>query len=124
MELARRVVARKLEQLLFIEGLTDCIGRPGHHRQMSKANIAGAHRLDALWHLRCSLADRDSIRRGVGGHVAVEAHPVDCAVGALALPVLALVELGCQLRALQLQLVDVLAQLEQPGSQLGVRLSH
>src|SRR5260370_22392906 len=63
------------------------------------------HRLGALRHPSQVLADGDPRPGGVGGYVAVEADPIDRAVGALLVPVVALVELGGQAGELELQLV-------------------
>src|SRR5260370_41791514 len=63
------------------------------------------HGLGALRHPSQVLADGDPRPGGVGGYVAVEADPIDRAVGALLVPVVALVELGGQAGELELQLV-------------------
>src|SRR5690242_3119427 len=77
---------------------------------MAEADLARLHGLRALRHPAQVLAHRDPSRGRVGGHVAVEADPVDRAVRALSLPVVALVELGGEAGELELELVDDLAQ--------------
>jgi hypothetical protein len=79
------------------------------------AVLAISHRPPARRHLIYALADRDPVGRRVGGHVALETQPVDGAVGALVLPVPGSRELRRQFGELELEVVDVLAELDQTG---------
>src|SRR5205807_7065347 len=74
-----------------------------------EADLTRLHGLSARRHSAQVLADRDPRPGGVGRHVAVEADPVDGAVGALLIPVGTLVELGGEAGELELELVDGLA---------------
>ena len=112
-KLARRILTRQIEQRPFLECVANCVGGPRHHRQMGEADVAVLHGEPALWHLRDPLPDQDPVGGGVGGHVTVEADPVDPAVATLVLPVLGLFELGRELRKLELQVVDVSTQLDE-----------
>src|SRR6266487_1854877 len=96
-----------------LECVANSVRGPRHHGQMGEADVAVLHGEPALWHLRDPLPDRDPVGGRVGGHVTVEADPVDRAVGTLVLPVLGLFELGRELRKLELQVVDVSTQLDE-----------
>ena len=58
-------------------------------------------------------ADRDAVGCRRGGHVTLEANPVDRAVGTFAVPVFGLVERSGDLREPELQAVDLVPQRNQ-----------
>ena len=73
------------------------------------------------------LADCDAVRDRVRRHLAVDADPVDRAVGALVVPTLGLVEFHRQPGEPQLELVDGLPEPHQLQAQrrtLKTRLEH
>ena len=114
----------ELEQLGLFESLTHGVRRPCHHGEMSEADLAVVHGLDAFRQIGSKLADRDPVAGGVGGHVAVEADPVVGAGRALFLPEVGLDEVGGKFGEVELELVDDLTNGDQLIADLLSGLTH
>src|SRR5437879_11074173 len=80
---------------------------------MGKADLAPIHGVGAARHLGQAPTHGEPVIGRVGGHPAVEADPIPRAVKAFVVPPVGLIELGGELRELELELVDDPAQTDQ-----------
>src|SRR5207244_13040767 len=93
-------------------------------RGMGKADLAPIHGVGAARQVGQALTHRKPVVGRVGGHPAVEADPIPRAVKAFVVPPRGLVELGGELRELELELVDDPAQADQLMGDLLARGDH
>src|SRR5437899_1123437 len=91
---------------------------------MGKADLAPIHGVGAARHLGEALTHRKPVVGRIGGHPAVEADPIPRAVKAFVVPPVGLVELGGELRELELELVDDPAQADQLMGDFLAREDH
>ena len=117
-ELARRALARLLQQPTFLKTTRHRIRRAGHDCEMGETDLAALHGLDALRQLLQVLAHRHRGTCGAAVHVAVVADPVDRGGRALLVVLVGAGKLRSGLREVELQAVDGVAQGDELVTQL------
>src|SRR6266849_5690670 len=112
-ELARRVLARLLQEPALLKAIRDRVQGAGHDCEMRETDLAALHGLDALGQSLQVLAHRQAGGSGSAGHMTGVADPVDGARRALLVVLIGMGELSRGLRELQLQAVDGLAEADE-----------